>query len=299
MRQRLSLVLIVALLPFGIVAEANAANTARAECVSTNSVNYFPLGYDPALGKYLSEAERNGQAPAAEVSISYRSLCNYFAADLKLEQFKFLLKIKGYRNGTEIPLFKSVDLSTLGASLLFSVPGITLGDYTGTLIVQDISTLNSDRREIDLNQFIRVYGATPSATPTKPTSAFRNLYKTDTVWTVGTSAKVFSCWSSQVKDLKLQVKVRGKWISKTSAKFAKESALCSGKYPWAAKYSWSVDEYGEVPRLGLRGRNLIVREYANGLKSVSPVSRIVYATNSDRIQDGIDAINDEIDLSLD
>ncbi len=184
MRQRLSLVLIVALLPFGIVSDANAANTARAECVSTSRVNYFPLGYDPALGKYLSEAERNGLAPAVEVSISYRRVCNYFATDLKLEQFRFLLKIKGYRNGTEIPLLKSVDLSTLGASLAFSVPGLGQGEYTGTLIVQDVSTANSDRREVDLNQIIRVYGATPSPTTTKAVSEFRNLYNTDSVWIV-------------------------------------------------------------------------------------------------------------------
>ena len=288
----------MSLLLFGIVSEANAASDTRAECVSTNNFSYYPLGYDPALGKYLSEAERNGLAPAVEVSLSYRGVCNYFATDLKLEQFRFLLKLKGYRNGAEIPLLKSVDLSTLGASLTFSVPGLGQGEYTGTLIVQDISTANSNRRDIDLNQIIRVYGSTPSPTPTKAVSAFRNLYNTDSVLVVGNSAKLYSCWSSQRKALKLQVKVRGKWISKTSAKFGKDSALCSGKYPWAAKYSWSVDEYGEVPRPGSRGRNLLVREYANGLKNVSPVSRIVYSSNSDRIQDGIDVLDDELDLSL-
>jgi hypothetical protein len=288
----------MALLPYGIASEANAASDTRAECLSTDYVSYYPLGYDPARGKYLSEAERNGLAPAVEVSLNYRRVCNYFATDLKLEQFRFLLKIKGYRNGTEIPLLRSVDLSTLGASLTFSVPGLGQGEYTGTLIVQDISTANSNRREIDLNQIIRVYGSTPSPTPTKAVSAFRNLYSTDSVWIVGNSAKLYSCWSSQIKALKLQVKVRGKWISKTSAKFGKDLALCSGKYPWAAKYSWSVDEYGEVPRPGSRGRNLMVREFAPGLKSVSSVSRVVYASNSDRIQDGIDAINDELDLSL-
>lgn len=294
----LSIVLLVALLPFGISSEANAASDTRAECVSTNNVSFFPLGYDPALGKYLSEAERKGLAPAVEVSLSYRGVCNYFATDLKLQQFKFLLKIKGYRGGIEIPLLKSVDLLTLGANLTFSVPGLIPGEYTATLIVQDILSSNSNRREIDLNQFIRVYGATPSPTPTKQNSTFRNLYNTDTVWIVGNSAKIYSCWASQVKDLKLQVKVRGKWTAKTSAKFAKDQSLCAGKYPWAAKYTWTVDEYGEVRRPSSRSRNLLVREYAGGAKNVSPVSRIVYANNSDRIQDGIDAINGELDSSL-
>ncbi len=300
MRQSLLFLLITALLPIGIASEAYATNKARAECVSNNLVSYYPLGYDPALGKYLSDTERDGLAPAVEVSIGFRRLCNYLVSDLKLQQFKFTLKIRGYRNGIEIPLLKSVDFLPLGASLMFSVPGITPGDYNGTLIVQDILTPNSVRQEIVLDYLIRVDSLTPSPTPTsvKPTSSFRSFYNTEAVWIVGTPAKVYSCWSAQVKSLKLQVKVRGKWISKTSAKFSKDSSLCSGKFPWVAKYSWSVDEYGDAPRKDSRGRNLMVRQYASGLKNMSSVSRIVYASNSDRIQDGLDVIEDELDLSL-
>lgn len=300
MRQSLLFLLITALLSFGITSEAYATNKARAECISTTLATYYPLGYDPALGKYLSDAERDGLAPAVEISIGFRSLCNYLVSDLKLQQFKFTLKIKGYRNGIEIPLLKSVDFLPLGASLSFSVPGITPGDYTASLLVQDISTPNSSRQEIDLNQFIGVYSLTPSPTPTarKTTSSFRSLYNTETVWVVGSSAKVYACWSARVGSLKLQVKVRGKWISKTSAKFSKDSSLCSGKFPWVAKYSWSVDEYGDVPRKGSRGRNLMVRQYTNGLKNMSSVSRIVYASNSDRVQDGLDILNEELDSGL-
>ena len=300
MRHSLLFLLLMALLPIGIASEAYATNKARAECVSTVYATYYPLGYDPALGKYLSDTERNGLAPAVEISIGFRSLCNYLVSDLKLQQFKFTLKIKGYRNGIEIPLLKSVDFLPLGASLSFSVPGIAPGDYTANLLVQDISTPNSGRREIDLNQFIAVYSLTPSPTPTarKTTSSFRSLYNSETVWVVGSSAKVYACWSARVRSLKLQVKVRGKWISKTSAKFSKNPTLCSGKFPWVAKYSWPVDEYGDVPRKGSRGRNLMVRQYASGLKNMSSVSRIVYASNSDRIQDGLDVIEDELDLSL-
>jgi hypothetical protein len=301
MRQSLLFLLIAALLPIGIASEAYATNKARAECVSTTHATYYPLGYDPALGKYLSDTERDGLAPAVEISIGFRSLCNYLVSDLKLQQFKFTLKIKGYRNGIEIPLLKSVDFLPLSARLSFSVPGIAPGDYTANLLVQDISTPNSVRQEIDLNQFIGVYSLTPSPTPTvsKTTSLFRSLYNTETVWIVGSSAKVYACRSARVGSLKLQVKVRGKWISKTSAKFSKDSSLCSGKFPWVAKYSWSVDEYGDVPRKDSRGRNLMVRQYASGLKNMSSVSRIVYASNSDRIQDGLDILNDELDSGLD
>lgn len=300
MRGRLLFLLVATLIPFGITSGAFAADKARAECVSNYLVSYYPLGYDPALGKNLSDTERNGLAPAVEVSIDFRKLCNYLASDLKLQQFKFTLKIKGYRNGTEISLLKSVDFLPLGASLMFSVPGITPGDYNGTLIVQDISTPNSVRQEIVLNYLIRVYSLTPSPTPTsvKPTSLFRSLYNTETVWIVGTPAKVDSCWSAQVKSLKLQVKVRGKWISKTSAKFSKDPTLCSGKYPWVAKYSWAPDEFGELAVKETRARYILVRERSATNKATSPVSRIIYASNSDRVQDAMDAVDDLIDTSL-
>lgn len=301
MNRSLLFLIIAALIPFGVISEANAANYGRAECVSNYLVSYYPLGYDPALGKNLSDSERNGLAPAVEISIDFRKLCNYLASDLKLQQFKFTLKIKGYRNGSEIPLLKSVDVLPSGASLSFSTPGIAPGDYNGTLLVQDILTPNSVRRELDLDYLIRVYSLTPSPTPAarKTTSSFRSLYNTETVWVVGSSAKVYACWSARVGSLKLQVKVRGKWISKTSAKFSKDSSLCSGKFPWVAKYSWSVDEYGDVPRKGSRGRNLMVRQYAKGLKNMSSVSRIVYASNSDRVQDGLDILNEYLNPGLD
>ena len=300
MNRSLLFLIIAALIPFGVISEANAANYGRAECVSNYLVSYYPLGYDPALGKNLSDSERNGLAPAVEISIDFRKLCNYLASDLKLQQFKFTLKIKDYRNGTEIPLLKSVDFLPLGASLMFSVPGITPGDYNGTLIVQDISTPNSVRQEIALDYLIRVYSLTPSPTPTsvKPTSSFRSLYNTETVWIVGRSAKVYSCWSARVESLKLQVKVRGKWISKTSAKFSRNASLCSGKYPWVAKYSWVPDEFGKLAVKGTRARYILVRERSATKRSTSPLSVIMYASNSDRIQDGIDVINDLFDTSL-
>ena len=292
--------LIVGLIPFGISSKAIAAGNSRADCVNPILASYYPLGYDPQLGKYLSEAERNNLDPAVDIGISYRGLCNFLPSDIKLQQFKFTLKIDGYRNGVDIPLWKSFDLYTMGADLLFRVPGISPGNYTGTLLVQDVSTTGFGRREIKLDQFIKVYSSipSPSIAPAKPTSSFRSLYNTDTVWVVGNTVKIYTCWSTQVKSLKLQVKVRGKWISKVSAKFGKDATLCSGKHPWVAKYSWSVDEYGEIPRTGERSRNLIVREYAAGLKDINAVSRVIYANNADRLQDGLDLLGEDLDLNL-
>lgn len=67
MRQSLLFLLITALLSFGITSEAYATNKARAECISTTLATYYPLGYDPALGKYLSDVERDGLAPAVQI----------------------------------------------------------------------------------------------------------------------------------------------------------------------------------------------------------------------------------------
>jgi len=300
MKRTLIVVLMVGLVPIGIHSEAFSANSARGDCVNTILASYFPLGYDPQLGKYLSEAERNNVDPAVDIGITYRGLCNYTPADLKLQQFKFKLRIDGYRNGLEIPLWKSLDLDIMGANLMFSVPGILPGNYTGALLVQDVSTPGSARREIKLAQIIRVYSPSPSPSPapTKPTSSFRNLYNINTVWIVGSTVKIFSCWSAQVKSLKLQAKVRGKWITKASATFGKDATLCSGENPWVAKYSWSVDEYGEIPRKGERSRNLIVREYASGLKNINLVSRVIYANNEDRLQDGLDLVGNDLNLNL-
>jgi hypothetical protein len=86
---------------------------------------------------------------------------------------------------------------------------------------------------------------------------------------------------------------RGKWISKTSAKFSKDPTLCSGKYPWVAKYSWAPDEFGELAVKGTRARYILVRELSATNKATSPVSRIIYANNSDRVQDAMDAVDDE------
>lgn len=301
----LVLILSLTLFVLGITTEAYAATDTRADCVSTNTVSYFPLGYDPALGKYLSDVERKGLSPAVEVSISYRGLCNYQQADIRLQQFKFFLKIKGYRNGIVIPLLKSVDLQSVGASLTFSVPEITPGNYTGTLMVQDISILNSGTREIDLNQFIRVSGSASSPTPTptpsatgKLNSSFRNLYDIDYVWIVGGTAEVYSCWSNKPKSGALQVKVRNYWKTKATGKVVKDSKLCSTGFPWAIKYLWAVDEFGEIPRANSKSRLIMAREVVNKTIITSPVSRIIYASNNDRISEGLSSLDKDLGLSL-
>ena len=293
MKRALLIIIGSAVILFGITSEAHAAMDARADCVSINSVSFLPLGED--------------LVPIVEVSISFGRLCTYSRTDIELPQLKFLLKIEGYRNGIEIPPLKSVDLQSLGASLSFSVPEITPGNYTGTLLVQDISVSNSSRREIDLNQFIRVSGnastSNPSPTPTpnsplKQNSSFRNLYDLDYVWIVGSTAQVYSCWTSKPKSGGLQVKVGSSWKTKATGKIVKDSKACSTRFPWAIKYQWAVDEFGEIPRANSNSRLIMAREIVNKTIKTSPVSRIIYASNNDRISEGLALLDKDLGLSL-
>jgi hypothetical protein len=87
---------------------------------------------------------------------------------------------------------------------------------------------------------------------------------TESVWIVGTDVNGYGCWSLSSSKLvpTLQVKLRGKWVTKSRARLSKSSALCSDPdYPWVAKYRWIVDELGETPHKGNLSRDLVAREY--------------------------------------
>jgi hypothetical protein len=277
-----------------------------------SNFRFDKFGYNLDLSPYLSSEEKSNKSPGLAISISWGPRkCESELSKLNVAQFDVQLSISGYSKSELIPETTKRILSSELATYeyYFRLPAIKPGKYYAEVLVRDLTYSRSPYFNLLGESDFSVEATptkptptkpiSPTPTPTKPISPFRSLYKDKSVWIVGYSAKMYSCWSSQVKALKLQVKVRGKWITKSSAIFGKDPSLCSGKYSWVAKYSWIVDEYGEVPRPGSRSRNLMVREYAAGQKNVSVVSREVYASNSDRIQDGIDAINGEFDLNLD
>ena len=284
--------------------EASGGEYDSTDCLALSNFRFDKYGYDLGLSSYLSNEEKSNKSPGLAISISWGTRkCESELSKLNVAQFDVQLSISNYSRSELLPettkRILSYELATY--EYYFRLPAIKPGKYYVEVLVRDLTYSRSPFFNLLEEYDFSVEATptpTPTPTPTKPISSFRSLYKDKSVWIVGYSAKMYSCWSSQVKALKLQVKVGGKWITKSSAKFGKDPSLCSGKSPWVAKYSWTVDEYGEVPRPGSRSRNLMVREYAIGQKNVSIVSREVYASNSDRIQDGIDAINDVFDLIM-
>lgn len=68
----------------------------------------------------------------------------------------------------------------------------------------------------------------------------------DNAWVYGTDIHAFSCWSAGGAKPMLQIRVGGKWVSKTRAfSFVKNSTLCKESgYRFAAKYKYVLDELG-------------------------------------------------------
>lgn len=126
--------------------------------------------------------------------------------------------------------------------------------------------------------------------------------KEGTVWIFGTDVNGYGCWSLPSSKFipTLQVKVNGKWITKTKAKLRKDSNLCSdSKYPWVATYKWIVDELGEVPRGNDRSRDIIAREYLPKYGSSkafagTPFVKQVYRSQSDLFSDYGDVLNNAL-----
>lgn len=129
----------------------------------------------------------------------------------------------------------------------------------------------------------------------------------DTVWIVGYDVNGFSCWSlSSSKQVPiLQVKISNKWVNKAKARISKNSSLCSDKkYPWVATYNWRVDEFGQTPHFGNSSRDLMAREYIpkNATTNAyygSVFVKQVYASNDERIRDGVKAFEEMLGLDSD
>ena len=120
------------------------------------------------------------------------------------------------------------------------------------------------------------------------------------VWIVGTDVNGYGCWSLPSTKLvpTLQVKVGGKWVTKTKAKLSKKSSLCANKkYPWVATYHWVVDELGEIPHGGNLARDLVAREYLPKIGSSTsfagaPFVKQIYRSEDDLLADYASGIND-------
>jgi hypothetical protein len=98
----------------------------------------------------------------------------------------------------------------------------------------------------------------------------------------------------------LQVKVRGKWVTKTRAKLSKKSSLCADKkYPWVATYHWVVDEVGDTPHGGKLSRDIVAREYLPKIGSSkafagTPFVKQVYRNEDDLMSDYSSVIDEAI-----
>lgn len=136
-----------------------------------------------------------------------------------------------------------------------------------------------------------------------PSSAAEKLMPiddTDSVWIVGTDVNGYGCWSLSSSKLipTLQVKLRGKWVTKSKSKLSKNSALCSDPdYPWVAKYRWVVDELGETPSQGSSSRDLVAREYLPKIGNSTAFAgaafvKQVYRNRTDLLSDYDSTIND-------
>jgi hypothetical protein len=138
-----------------------------------------------------------------------------------------------------------------------------------------------------------------------PSAAAEKLMPIDdtgSVWIVGTDVNGYGCWSlSSSKFIPtLQVKIRGKWITKSKAKLSKNSALCTDPdYPWVAKYRWIVDELGETPHGGNLSRDLLAREYLPKIGSSKAFAgaafvKQVYRNQADLLSDYASVISGAI-----
>jgi hypothetical protein len=117
-------------------------------------------------------------------------------------------------------------------------------------------------------------------------------------WTVGRQEVGFSCWSgSTLKDaVVLQVKKSGKWLNKQVGYLMNNSSKCGADYPHGVFFNWVVDETGDTPTdnrsLGLMARVAFLNPDGSVRASGSPFVREVYNSESDRMADFSDALNE-------
>lgn len=142
---------------------------------------------------------------------------------------------------------------------------------SGLLIVLSLSTLSASAAE----------KLTPIGSP-------------NNVWIVGSNVNGYSCWSLSSNQVpSLQIRVRGKWVTKSKAKLTKNSKLCESKFPWLATYSWIVDELG-TPSKKNRAYDLFARQRIPKTKNFKgyvspPFLKQVYRNREEHMNDLLDA----------
>lgn len=141
---------------------------------------------------------------------------------------------------------------------------------------------------------------------TSPSFAAEKLMAIDdtgSVWIVGTDVNGYGCWSLPSAKFipTLQVKVRGKWVTKAKAKLSKKSTLCADKnYPWVATYHWIVDELGATPHGGNLARDIVAREYLpksgnSNAFAGTPFVKQIYRNEEDLMSDYSSVIYEALD----
>lgn len=138
-----------------------------------------------------------------------------------------------------------------------------------------------------------------------PSFAAEKLMRIDdtgSVWIVGTDVNGYGCWSLPSSKMipVLQVKVRGKWVTKSKAKLSKKSSLCRDKkYPWVATYHWKVDELGETLHGSNLSRDIVVREFLPKIGNSpafagTPFVKQVYRSEDDLMSDYSSVIDEAL-----
>ena len=141
-----------------------------------------------------------------------------------------------------------------------------------------------------------------TASPSFAAEKLMAIDETGSVWVVGTDVSGYGCWSLPSTKFipTLQVKVRGKWVTKTRAKLSKKSSLCvDKKYPWVATYQWIVDELGDTPHGGKLSRDIVAREYLPKIGSSkafagTPFVKQVYRNEDDLMSDYSSVIDEAV-----
>ncbi len=170
------------------------------------------------------------------------------------------------------------------------------------LFSKRIGRLSPLKRKIGAYIGLAVFVLSLSIYPSTAAEKLMPVDDTDSVWIFGTDVNGYGCWSLSSSKLipTLQVKLRGKWITKSKAKLSKNSSLCDDPdYPWVAKYRWIVDELGETPHGGNLSRDLIAREYLPKIGNSkafagTPFVKQVYRSQSDLMSDYASVLNDAI-----
>jgi hypothetical protein len=141
-----------------------------------------------------------------------------------------------------------------------------------------------------------------TVTPAFAAEKLMAIDDTSSVWIVGTDVNGYGCWSLPSSKMipTLQVKVRGKWVTKSKAKLSKKSSLCKDKkYPWVATYHWKVDELGETPHGSNLSRDIVAREFLPKIGyspafAGTPFVKQVYRNEDDLMSDYSSVIDEEL-----